>query len=311
MEFENKILPAGPDAKSQKANSIKFVHPLERLAAYLLDGSLAGIFALSLIAIAYLFKSKGLWSAVLPGAFWLVFAVSYASYFILMGASRFKGSLGKHAYGIKITDQDGRRLDLFKSTIHFFTSIALTSILFLSWIKAFKNKRNRTIHDSLAGTVAIQRTADSTSKKKLLIGLISGFTILFGICFLIIKSYSMVNAMNWKDKVSIKIYLNQIIESNRDIFDYVDAGIKSNGKFPKHLPNSLNRPNKDQKYHHFGYMGDQGRIIINMRLTNEKRATLLLEPKITKEGAVRWYCGSSRLTPSDLPKMCHNYEMKY
>lgn len=81
--------------------------------------------------------------------------VAYHTYFV----GRRGATPGMALFDVEVRAWTGRRVDVFQAflvTVLFYTSVAATSFLIL--LVALFNERRRTLHDYLAGTVAIRRS---------------------------------------------------------------------------------------------------------------------------------------------------------
>ena len=77
-------------------------------------------------------------------------------YFALMESSRFQGTLGKLAMGIKVTDLNGERLSFSRATGRYFLKAVSTTLLMLGYLVSFSDKR-QTWHDYIARTLVVRK----------------------------------------------------------------------------------------------------------------------------------------------------------
>lgn len=82
-----------------------------------------------------------------------------AVYFAMFHASGSQATLGKMAVGIKVTDEDGRRISLARGIGRYFATIPSGLILFIGYIMAAFTERKRALHDMIAGTLVVDRWA--------------------------------------------------------------------------------------------------------------------------------------------------------
>lgn len=76
-------------------------------------------------------------------------------YFSVFEFSGLQATLGKKCLGLKVTDLQGNRISLGRSTLRFFCKILSLLLLGLGfWIQPFTEKR-QALHDLLAGTFVI------------------------------------------------------------------------------------------------------------------------------------------------------------
>lgn len=76
-------------------------------------------------------------------------------YNVILNASRFQGTLGKHALGLKVCDANNRRIGFIRSVIRSLASYLSAIILCIGFMIAGWNKRKRSLHDYIAGTYVV------------------------------------------------------------------------------------------------------------------------------------------------------------
>lgn len=86
----------------------------------------------------------------------LVFrAVPAWPYFALLESSRAQATLGKRLFGLRVTDQSGRRLELGRASLRHFSKLLSVLPFCLGFIVIAFSTRKRGWHDMVAGTVVI------------------------------------------------------------------------------------------------------------------------------------------------------------
>ena len=130
--------------------------PWRRPLAYLLDASIVAVAAfvlwlalglLTILSLGLLFPVKVVALAVLP--------IAYHTYFIGAGGA----TPGMRFFDVEVRTWTGARPDYargFLMTVLFYATVTLTSWLILAL--CLFNDRRRTLHDYLAGTVAVRHT---------------------------------------------------------------------------------------------------------------------------------------------------------
>jgi uncharacterized RDD family membrane protein YckC len=87
-----------------------------------------------------------------------VFVVLGWLYFSLMEGSVLQGSLGKLAFGLRVTDLDGNRLQLGRALVRGLLKVILMEITaFLSFLPAAFTVRRQALHDIVAGSTVLVR----------------------------------------------------------------------------------------------------------------------------------------------------------
>src|SRR5215472_15473954 len=81
----------------------------------------------------------------------LFFCASWI-YEAAMESSSKQATLGKMALGLKVTDEQGRRISFARATARYFSKI-ISAILFIGYIMAGFTARKQALHDMIAGTL--------------------------------------------------------------------------------------------------------------------------------------------------------------
>jgi uncharacterized RDD family membrane protein YckC len=90
------------------------------------------------------------------GAFLLITIISIM-YWSLMESSKYQATVGKLALGLKVTDMEGKNLDLTKSLIRNACKIISQMILFVGFIMAGFTEKKQGLHDMIAGTLVVKK----------------------------------------------------------------------------------------------------------------------------------------------------------
>jgi uncharacterized RDD family membrane protein YckC len=70
-----------------------------------------------------------------------------------MESSSKQATLGKMALGLKVTDEQGRRISFARATARYFSKFISFMILFIGYIMAGFTARKQALHDMIAGTL--------------------------------------------------------------------------------------------------------------------------------------------------------------
>ena len=97
--------------------------------------------------------------AFLELAIWfnIVAALTYWIYFAAFEASSKQATPGKMAFGIKVTDLNGRRIGFGKATGRFFGKIVSMVILFIGCIMIAFAEKKQGLHDKMAGCLVVNK----------------------------------------------------------------------------------------------------------------------------------------------------------
>ncbi len=90
----------------------------------------------------------------------LISIVPVYLYYALMHSSSRQATLGKMAFGIKVTDAEGARIGFLRATGRYFAAWVSYLILAIGLLMAAFTQRKQALHDMLAGTLVVR--ADAT-----------------------------------------------------------------------------------------------------------------------------------------------------
>jgi uncharacterized RDD family membrane protein YckC/Tfp pilus assembly major pilin PilA len=122
-----------------------------RAAASFLDGF---VLLIPNIALAFALRSS-------PGLQFLAQLVLGALYYGLMHSSEGQATVGKRAFGIKVTDLEGERIGLARAIGRYFGVWLSTILLGIGLLMAAFTGRKQALHDMLCGTLVVNRHAGS------------------------------------------------------------------------------------------------------------------------------------------------------
>ncbi len=172
----NKIMEV---IENQEKSSTEYAGFWLRFVAYLIDYavfSVAGlliaiptIFAIVGIAIGFegieeptelLENGNLLKVGILVGIIVLVSIFSIVAgwlYYALFESSKYGGTLGKMAVGIKVTDIEGRRVSFARATGRYFARIVTNMTLLIGYIMAGFTEKKQALHDILANCLVVKK----------------------------------------------------------------------------------------------------------------------------------------------------------
>jgi uncharacterized RDD family membrane protein YckC/Tfp pilus assembly protein PilE len=125
-----------------------------RFAAYWLDVILLYIITIAVtLGMVALGSTAAAFSPLVTGAMaWL--------YFALMHSSEGGATLGKKAFGIKVTRLDGERVSFLRATGRYFATWISAILLLIGYIMAGFTDRKQALHDMIASTLVVRADAD-------------------------------------------------------------------------------------------------------------------------------------------------------
>jgi uncharacterized RDD family membrane protein YckC len=127
---------------------------LRRFAASFIDGIILNIISLPFVFIA-------LASLMRSGATFLLFFLLTLAigifYYVFFESSRFQGTPGKMALGIKVVDSNFLRISFGKAFIRYLGRIVCTITLGIGFLLIIFTEKNQGLNDLIAGTYVIHR----------------------------------------------------------------------------------------------------------------------------------------------------------
>jgi len=129
-----------------------------RLAALLIDAILLGCVEGALGMLIALLDTADISKLISVGA-----AISWA-YYALLESSPAQATLGKIAFGIKVTDAGGGLISFRRASVRYFCKSLSTLVLGIGWLLPFLTPRRQALHDLLAGTLVVRVDAPAPNK---------------------------------------------------------------------------------------------------------------------------------------------------
>jgi len=115
-----------------------------RVLAYLIDAILLSIGG-GVLRLVFGLVDGGLLSVV---GGWL--------YFALMESSASQATIGKTACGLRVTDEQGRRISFGRATGRYFAKILSALIFLIGFMMVGWTRRKQGMHDFIAGTLVLK-----------------------------------------------------------------------------------------------------------------------------------------------------------
>ena len=134
-----------------------------RVAAYFIDGFIVGIAAwiIGIVLILGMAASGGI-AAVFAATLlnYVVMIAIYWLYFALQESSAAQATLGKRAFGLKVTDERAHRISFARATGRFFGKFVSSFILGIGYLLAGFTERKQALHDMMASTFVVFRDVE-------------------------------------------------------------------------------------------------------------------------------------------------------
>lgn len=91
------------------------------------------------------------------GTILLISFALYLFYFAAMESSKYQGTVGKIAMGIKVTDLNGNRISFGKAFLRYVGRIISGMILYIGYLMAAFTDKKQALHDMIAGTLVLKK----------------------------------------------------------------------------------------------------------------------------------------------------------
>jgi len=121
-----------------------------RFVAVIIDSILVGIVS-------------GILGSIIPSLAGIINLLVSGGYYIYLESSEYQGTVGKILLGLKVTDLKGNRITPQVATIRYFGRILSGIILGIGYLMAAFTEKKQALHDIIAGTLVIQKTATETA----------------------------------------------------------------------------------------------------------------------------------------------------
>jgi uncharacterized RDD family membrane protein YckC len=146
-----------PEDFRQGGGKVVYARFLQRVGASFVDGLLVLVVTSSLnFALFAAFGPSALAPEVQLAINLLDILIGWL-YSALQESSAAQATLGKRAAGIKVVDEQGRRISFGKATGRHFGKVLSLLIAFIGFLMMMFDKKSQCLHDKLAGTYVVQK----------------------------------------------------------------------------------------------------------------------------------------------------------
>ena len=154
--------PAVPATYVAPAPAIRYGGFWIRVVAAIIDGILLGIVVFPVLGILGLSIGLAGSQVSMPEigvhlvrgiVGWVLFMGAGWLYEAGLESSSKQATVGKMALGLKVTDEDGRRISFARASARYFSKILSRMILLIGYIMVGFTQRNQGLHDMIAGTL--------------------------------------------------------------------------------------------------------------------------------------------------------------
>ncbi len=104
-------------------------------------------------------QAAGMMASIMAmvGGYWILSLTLNTLYHTFMEASKFQGSVGKIALGLKVTDLQGSKLDFVKALVRNLCKLISSAIMLIGYIMAGFTEKKQALHDMIASTLVVKK----------------------------------------------------------------------------------------------------------------------------------------------------------
>jgi uncharacterized RDD family membrane protein YckC/Tfp pilus assembly major pilin PilA len=237
--------------------------------------------------------AAGLWAVLASNVFaWL--------YSVLLESSSLQATLGKMAFGIRVTDFDGQRIGFGRATGRYFAKWISGFTLGVGFVMAAFTQRRQALHDKIAGTLVLRKDTDA---ERLAAFPVAPKVATWAVVLLVV-AVGLLPVTGMLAAIAIPAYQDYLIRSQvadgiasaADHQTAVARAIASGMDF-EHIATDALRLERGttSKYLESIYVG---RSVVLLTFGGEANsriagARLLLVPGFSSNGEIVWVCGHS------------------
>ncbi|MRR06812.1 MAG: RDD family protein [Deltaproteobacteria bacterium] len=148
-----------PSSQAGSPATVAYAGFWRRVAAFLIDRLLLS-FVNAALCLSYFFLSGMDWRGEELQTLTLTSAVFGFLlkwlYCTVLESSSFQATLGKALIGIRVTDEQGRRISLLKANARYWAKILSTLTFGFGYLMAGFTRRKQALHDLVAGTLVVR-----------------------------------------------------------------------------------------------------------------------------------------------------------
>jgi uncharacterized RDD family membrane protein YckC len=263
-----------------------------RAAAFIVDGF---ILLVPNLAIGYAIPGR---STV---AFLLNVAIGLAYYAGLHSSAR-QATLGKMAFGIKVTDLAGKRITIAKAAARYFATWLSAVLLGAGFVMAAFTRRKQALHDTLCGTLV----ANAEAQPEEIAAGTDTMPVTFGVWVTVVVLLVLPLLGGIFAAVAIPVYhdyatrsqVTEVLGRVDPIKEEVNAAITARRPIPLG-PRPLASPLVDS-----AVIGPNGQITITFTRDRLGGGKVFMAPLSTKAAPTEWRCWTEGVPPKFMPAVC-------
>ena len=158
LDVHDQPIPS-PSSQAGSPSPVVYAGFWRRVAAFLIDRFLLSFVNVAL-CLFYFFLSGMDWRGEELRTLSLTSAVFGFLlkwlYYTVLESSASQATLGKAIIGIRVTDEQGRRISLLKANARYWAKILSTVTLGFGYLMAGFTRRKQALHDLVAGTLVVR-----------------------------------------------------------------------------------------------------------------------------------------------------------
>jgi uncharacterized RDD family membrane protein YckC len=233
-------------------------------------------------------------------------------YFALSESSRWQGTLGKLAMGLKVTDADGHRLSFPHALMRYVSHIASNLTLGIGYVLNVFTPRQQALHDLIASTLVVYKEVTPTdlaynpavparTAQKMSVLLVWVMSMMFlGLVALVSRTLSEMPAYQ-TDSVAVRMHEAEMLGAE------ATAAVSGYREIHRRFPPTLDAANFHQtspQVRQLWIDADSGIIHLELAFPPLRKKTLMFAPELDEEDDLIWICRSDDIDPKHLPDHC-------
>jgi uncharacterized RDD family membrane protein YckC/Tfp pilus assembly major pilin PilA len=222
-------------------------------------------------------------------------------YFALMHASAGQGTVGKRAFGVKVTGLDGERIGFLRALLRV-PAFWVSSLIFgIGLLMAAFTARKQALHDMLCGTLVVNRAATPEEVRAggdampvtggvwatiMLVGIVPVIGILAAIAIPAYHDYTI--------RAKVAEVMSATTPLRRQVEQAYGAG--------QPLPTGTQQIGTP--FASGAEITPQGHVVVTLAEQTVRGGGRIRHTPVITQGVVRWKCSGEAVQPRYLPAMC-------
>jgi uncharacterized RDD family membrane protein YckC len=276
-------------------------------------GAVALMTSLAVVFRGADFSASSPW--VFAGAYGVMVLVSIALsllYFSVSESSRWQGTLGKLAIGLKVTDADGNRISFLRSLGRYFSHIVTNLTFGLGYVLNVFTARQQALHDLMTGTLVVHREVTAVdlvyhpavparAAQKASVLLVWAMSTLFLLSVVLVGQSLVETPKHQVSTAAVRMHDAEKLgaQATAAVTDYWETY----GSFPPTL-DAADFHQTSPQVRRARIDAESGVIYLELGFSPLRKKTLAFVPEIDEEDDLIWRCHSDDIDPQYLPEHC-------